>query len=314
MATKTAARKTTPLVEVTVIEAGYGFGHSGRSVGQVVALANTGDDYLNGVELARFGRSYREICGNCRGSGFLPHDADIAEGVCFRCGGSGIGKQIGAGTVEELTKVLIRRAKARARTAAQREAKFEAARVAYVAWIAANPHIAEIGARFGSLTDCGCERAEHWRECNNGSCWERIREVRDTHDAALLELAGYVMGRIITEKQVTLLLELAAEHEVKAAARKVKAAKVAERNWLGFTGEKISATGTLARPYHSESEWGTSTIYKLTTVEGDVVTWFRTGFHEFEAGATVTLTGTVKKLTETEKYGKETVLTRCKVS
>ena len=72
--------------------------------------------------------------------------------------------------------------------------------------------------------------------------------------------------------------------------------------------------GTLAKPVWLDGTYGTTTIYKLTTTDGNTVTWFRTGFHEFEAGATVTLTGTVKKLSESEKYGKETVLTRCKVS
>jgi hypothetical protein len=320
MATKTATRKTAgkavALIEVNVIEARRTFGHSGHTVGQVVALTKTGDEYLDGIELARFGQSYREICGNCGGSGFLPFYAGIADGVCFPCMGAGTGKQIGSGTVEELTKVLVRRAKARARTAAKREEKFAAAKVAHVAWLAANPAVAEIAARFGSLTDCRCERAaaDQWRECNEETCWERQREVRNTHDGVLLELAGYATCRIITDKQVDLLIRLVAEHAIKTAAREVKASAVAERKWLGAEGEKISATGTLGRPYHSESAWGTSTIYKLTTDDGNVVTWFRSGYHQFEAGVRVTMTGTVKKLAESEKYGKETVLTRCKLA
>ena len=314
MATKTAARKTEALIEVIVVESAFRFGHSQRNIGQIVKLANTADEYLDNVEVARFGRRYLDICGNCRGIGFLAQYAGIAEGVCFACAGSGVGKQIGAGTVEELTKVIVRRAKARARTAAKREAKFEAARVAHVAWIAANPHIAEIAARFGSLTNCECERAEQWRECNNESCWERIREVRNTHDGLLLELAGYATCRIITDKQVDLLIKLIAEHGVKVAAREVKTAKVAEQKWLGAEKEKISATGVLGKPVYIDGDYGTRTLYKLTTADGNRVAWFRTGFHEFEAGVTVTLTGTVKKLTDSEKYGKETQLTRCKVS
>lgn len=316
MVAKTATRKAPASIEVTVIDAARRFGHSGYTLGQVVRLAKTTDEYLDGVELARFGQSYREICGNCGGTGFLPFYAGIADGVCFPCMGAGTGKQIGAGTVEELTKVIVRRAKARARTAAKREAKFAAAKVAHVAWIAANPAVAEIAARFGSLTDCRCERAtaDQWRECNEESCWEQQREVRNTHDGVLLELAGYATCRIITDRQVDLLVKLVAEHEVKVTAREARAVQTAEQKWLGAAGVKISATGVLGKPIYLDGDYGTRTLYKLTTADGDRVAWFRTGFHEFEAGATVTLTGTVKKLTESEKYGKETQLTRCKVS
>lgn len=303
MATKTATRQ----VEIVVVEAAWTFGFNGRSAGEVVRVV--GVEYMEGVEIARFGERYREICDTCQGSGFRPEYAGIFGGQCFYCKGSGLRELIGAGDPGELVKVLVRRAKSRERYAAKREAKFAAAAAAHKVWLVENPHIREIADRFGSLTHC-----EHEADCYREPCQEKAREVRNTHDPLLLELAGYASCRLITEAQTELLIKVAAEHEVRAAAHAVKTAKVAERKYLGAVGEKVAVTGTLAKPWWSEGDYGTSTLYKLTTAEGDVVTWFRTGFHEFEAGATVTLTGAVKKLRETKEYGKETQLTRCKIS
>lgn len=311
MATKTASRE----IEIVVVNPRAAFGLN-QVIGETVRIV--GVEYMEGVEIARIGDSYRELCYTCDASGFRPEYAGIFGGTCFYCKGSGLHQLIGSGTVAELAKVLVRRAKARDRAAAKREAKWAAAKAAHAAWLIANPAIADIAARFGRITSCEHELAAfaiaEYRECYREECNERISEIRDTHDPILLELAGAATCRVITDAQVRLLGKLVIQHAARVAAREAKAVKVAERKWLGAEKEKISATGTLAKPHHSESDWGSSTLYKLTTTEGDVVSWWRSGYHEFEAGARVTLTGTVKKLTDSEKYGKETVLTRCKVA
>jgi hypothetical protein len=296
------AKLTIQLTEVTART----FGHSGRTTGTVIQLG--GHPHLDGQQIARIGESYAEICGTCAGSGFRPEYGGIDAGRCWPCAGSGLGKMVGRGTAIEVARKIRNRAQAADRRAAKREAKWSEESRLHAEWLAANPQTAAIAERFGRLTECG-----HGGGCAREACWENRQQVADRHAPLLLDLAGRALYGALTADQALLLAQLSADHEVRAAAREAKEAKIAERKWLGVEKEKVSVTGTLGRPYHSESEWGTSTLYKLTTAEGDVVAWFRTGYHEFEAGTQVTLTGTVKKLAESEKYGKETVLTRCKI-
>lgn len=303
MAAKTATRE----VEIVVVNAEVMFGMDRPCYGEIVQVV--GIDHMEGVRIAHVGRSYREICDTCLGTGFRPEYAGLFGGTCFYCRGCGLRELIGSGTADELVKVLVRRAKARVRAAAKRQAKAAAESAAHKVWLAANPAVQEIADRFGRLGWCG-----HGGGCYRGACEAVRAEIRETHDPILLELAGAATCRIISEKQVALLSRLVEQHAVAVKAREVKAGKVAEQKWLGAEKEKISATGVLGKPVYLDGDYGTRTLYKLTTADGDRVAWFRTGFHEFEAGATVTLTGTVKKLTESEKYGKETQLTRCKIS
>lgn len=303
MAAKTATRE----VEIVVVNPSAAFGMDRPIPGQIVTVV--GIDHMVGVEIAQVGRNYREICDTCGGGGFRPEYAGLFGGRCFYCRGCGLHDLIGSGSAEELIKVLVRRAKARARAAAKRQEKADAASAAYRVWLAANPAVQEIADRFGRLGWC-----DHGGGCYREACEAVRAEIRETHDPILLELAGAATCRIITGPQVALLHRLVGEHADRVIAREAKAEKVAERKWIGTEGAKITVAGTLSKPVYFDGDYGTRTLYKLMTADGDSVTWFRTGFHEFEAGETVTLTGTVKKLTQSEKYGKETQLTRCKVS
>lgn len=290
-------------LEIQITEVGpRKWGYNGQNKGTLVLLS--GHPHIEGREIARFGTTYREICDTCQGTGFRPEYAGIHGGQCYYCTGSGLGKVAGTGTALELARKLRTRAQAADRRAAKRAEKQAQAATDYVNWLAANPEVREIADRFGHLDNC-----EHGGDCQHDACWTRRQANRRSHAPLLLELASYAAHRVITDKQVDLLIQLVIDHAERVAAR-----EATERKWLGAEKEKVAVTGTLGKPYHSESDWGTSTLYKVTTADGDVASWWRPGFHEYEAGTTVTLTGTVKKLRETEAHGKETQLTRCKVS
>ncbi len=233
------------------------------------------------------GNTYREICGDCDGTGYRPGYDFSDNGRCWPCNYSGLGKSIGTHSITELMKILERRAYGAAYRLRKAEEKATVAKAGHAEWYAANPEI-------HAVVDMARD----------------INEFNDEHSPLLLELAWRAAIKELTEKQVALLVKLTAEHEDKLAKR---TARDDVQVWIGEVGEKVTVTGTLAPIKHIESDWGTSTLYKLTTAEGCVVTWFRSGYHT-EDSETITLTGRVKKLAESEKFGKETVLTRCRVS
>jgi hypothetical protein len=62
---------------------------------------------------------------------------------------------------------------------------------------------------------------------------------------------------------------------------------------------------------------GLTTIISMVAEDDDnqyPLVWFATGLHEYQSGDEVLVSGTVKDRNEHEKYGKQTILTRCKIS
>jgi len=315
MGTKTATR-----LKVEITEVGpRSFGYNGRARGMVVRLS--GHPTIEGREVVRFNGVCREICETCHGSGFRPEYAGIFGGQCFYCTATGLGAVFGKGSALELARKLRNRAQATERREAKRAAEVERKNaeraIGHEVWKAANSHLAGIVAEYGRFVAC-----EHWSltsgPCYREVCEEARRDAEEIYYPELIHTAYTAMWRALDTQETARLAELAAMQEERTAKRLAAQERTAAKRWIGAEGAKVTVTGTLAKPFHLESTFGyrttTSTLYKLTTPDGDVVTWFRTGFHTFEAGETVTLTGTVKALKETEKYGKETQLTRCKIS
>jgi hypothetical protein len=270
----------------------------------------TGGDLveINGNHVALFAQGYREICPECTGTGYRPGYAFSDQGRCWPCNYSGLrpGKFRTAVEMDRLFRTRVTRAANAAKKAAE---KWAVAKAEYYTWLAARPEIAAIAAEFGNVGYCGHGSDCYWELCDINSY-----NARQGIAPLLLELAGYASLRVITDAQAALLVKLAAEHAAKLAERAIAAQKAAERAWLGEEGAKITVTGTLTSVRHIDGDYGYSTLYKVTTAAGDVATWFRSGYHEAQEGAAITLTGQVKKLNESEKWGKETVLTRCKIS
>jgi hypothetical protein len=185
-------------------------------------------------------------------------------------------------------------------------------------WRAAHAELLPAVERFSAFMICDHMRAEGG-VCYRELCMVAVNEAREAYSPTLLDLAYQATYRALEADQMQMFVELIAKNEVREAKRAAAAERAAAKTWIGREGERVTVSGTLAEPRHFDTEIGygrtsTSTLYKLTTAEGNTVTWFRTGFHMFEAGTTATLTGCVKALKESEKYGKETQLTRCKIS
>lgn len=318
-----APRRAAAKLEIVISEvAAREFGHSGKSIGMVVRLS--GHYTIEGREVVRFGQTYREICDTCYGVGYRPEYSHIDDGICYPCRGAGTLQVFGEGTALELARKLRDRAVAAERREAKRTAAWEKAKADHVVWLAERPEVQGWVAQFGSLLNmCEHEATEEaraqYRECYREECIARQEQIRRDHDIQLLEIAAQASIRVISDAQVDFLRKLVAQHAVRVAAREAKAVRVAAQEWVGAVGDKITVTGTLAEPKHFDSEIGygrtsTSTLYKLTTEEGNVVTWFRTGYHTPATGETITLTATVKKLAESERFGKETQVTRGKIA
>ena len=312
------ARKNTQVITLELIAHRVEFGTTtARSTGSLYRIVDS-LDVIGGREIAKFGTTFRELCAACEGTGYRPGYGFSDSGRCWPCNYSGLGRKVGSGTLEELAKVLTRRVKDAARRAARRNAeanaKAAAAEAALGDWKAANPELAAASLKYVALGFCS-HTLPGGVPCREDRCiGEAYYTIRETHSDTLFALAWTATWRALDARETA---DFAFEVERQAkrdAAREAKAAQAAAKVWLGAEGQKLTVTGTLAAPYRSENEWGTSTLYKLTTADGNVVTWWRSGWFDFEAGETVTLTGTVKKLVESEKYGKETQLTRCKVS
>ncbi len=310
------AKLVIELTEVGVREFGT---TTARSRGMVVRLS--GHYTIEGREVARFGQTYREICEHCEGTGYRPGYGYSDGSRCWPCNYSGlIGRKFGSGTALELARKLRDRARAAERRDAARaavNARREVERAAgLAAWTAANGHLAETVAKFSPFLAC-----EHW-SLTSGPCYREVCEAaryaaEEIYFPELLQLAYTARWRALDGEETARLEALAARQAERDAKRLAAEVRTAAKKHLGQVGEKITVTGTLAKSIFFESNFyggSGSTLYKLTTAEGDTVTWFRTGFHSFDGGEAITLTGTVKALKETEKYGKETQLTRCKIS
>lgn len=112
------------------------------------------------------------------------------------------------------------------------------------------------------------------------------------------------------------LQEREAREVAQVAQAKARAAAVGrEPQHLGAIGQRLTIPVTVEFSRSFDGQYGTRTLVKFRTAEGDLVQWWATGFFEVENGAQVTVTGTVKAH-ETDRYSKEpvTVLTRCKVA
>jgi hypothetical protein len=86
--------------------------------------------------------------------------------------------------------------------------------------------------------------------------------------------------------------------------------------WLD--GDKVkNLEAKVLRASISQGYYGTTTIVAMVSEDDDYqypMVWFATGSHELKPGEMVTVSGSVKDRNEHPKYGKQTILTRCKIS
>lgn len=87
-----------------------------------------------------------------------------------------------------------------------------------------------------------------------------------------------------------------------------------QSQYVGKVDGKIEATGTITFIKHFPSQYGTKTLVKVITNEGNILTWWASKFiAESETGNFVKITGTVKSQ-EVYNNEKQTTLTRCKMA
>jgi hypothetical protein len=132
----------------------------------------------------------------------------------------------------------------------------------------------------------------------------RIAQAGETDE----KLSGYAASIVRAYQKAQ---EWAAERAEKAAGRK-------EKVFVGSAKERLkNLTVRVVRVRYTEGYYGTKTIVAMELAVGDEqvapLTWFASGSLEFEEGAEYTFTGTVKEHKDDARFGKQTIVNRCKL-
>lgn len=98
-----------------------------------------------------------------------------------------------------------------------------------------------------------------------------------------------------------------------AEAKKQAFIATLNNEYAGSVGDKITTEATLTRYSTFDGDYGIMYVYNFKDVHGHVLVWFTSkALTAVNEGDTITIKGTVKKLSE-YKGIKQTILTRCKV-
>lgn len=98
-----------------------------------------------------------------------------------------------------------------------------------------------------------------------------------------------------------------------AEAKKQAFMATLNNEWAGDVGDKITTEATLTGYSSFDDQYGVMYVYNFKDVQGHVLVWFTSkALTTVNEGDTITIKGTVKKLSE-YKGIKQTILTRCKV-
>jgi len=152
--------------------------------------------------------------------------------------------------------------------------------------------------------------------------WIRSDETKasiDDSNEYMWNLLVICKDVIVSAKHTGIAASLIAAYQ-KHIQREIEKSATKPSEWLVSTdGAKVTTMVTCSRVTPIESQWGTTYAINFMTKEGDKVTWFASNpFNKDNTPMCVEegvyeLTGTVKSLDNSPKYGKTTTLTRCKV-
>ena len=160
--------------------------------------------------------------------------------------------------------------------------------------------------------------------------WEALRPVAEDYTAAatMVEWAKALDGASDYEHNLKVALSagyvdprnvglavsvVSVYRRAMEKAEAVKAPSRPDSGYFGTLGTRYTLQGlTVKATRYCETAYGVSTLVVFEDAEGHTFKWFASGSHEFEAGSTVNIKGTVKKHGE-YKGRKETMLTRCAV-
>lgn len=242
-------------------------------------------------------RVYRELCDACDGTGYRPGYAFSDNSRCWPCDYSGLrGK---GRTKEEMDRLFRTRA---TRAANQRRKVEELARKAqaeHAEWFAAlNPVAREV-----IKTVLDAVKIDEERPARYGC----ICIIEDAgFPEKVIERAWMAETMILGAAELAFLVADYQKHVDRAAAQAV-------RTFMGTEKQRITFTGKVVFTKVIEGYYGSTTLVKFEDEQGNVATWFASGFQDVQRDERFTVTGTVKALEDSEKYGKQTILTRCKL-
>jgi len=254
----------------------------------------------------------------CRVENGMPVPHPNANGVCFKCGGSGtITKEVRLYTDEEYKKMENANIKAAEKRASEREAKMKAEYDEKKAkWIEENGFNAEgltyvyfpnnsynvketlkdEGFRFSSTLMWHCSYIPVGYE-------DKVIEIKMTD---LVEFSAWGEGHYI----------IGAKEEVDAAMRDARRTGGCPSEWIGDPKDKIYGLSvTLTDIHNYNSKYGVSSIVRFETESGNIVKWFTSTNIDLEIGSKVLVSATIKEniIDKYEDDMKVTIITRAKL-
>lgn len=273
-----------------------------------------------GTPLVKDGKMYQKVktkCDRCGGLGLIASRVEngqiipipVANGVCFKCGGSKyICKEVRLYTVEEAEKMEKRNEAARVKRHEEQEAKMKAEYAGKKAkWIEDNGFSAE-GVTYVAIGDTYSIKDElkaagftyspvlKWHKATPDENYQTIKVDMDS----IVEFSAWGTGSYKTGAG-DLINELLDATQPKSNSE-----------WVGETGSRISMEVTFVKRHGFMGKFGASNVYTFEDDNENLYTWFSTVEVKHEIGDRFILTGTVKEHSE-YKGTKSTVLSRCKI-
>jgi hypothetical protein len=280
-------RSDAPPAVIGGLVVGGGVNGSSRWTGRAVDVA--GRSFV----VTDDGRVWK-ACKRCGdGRGRLPSQAHVMGGVCFACGGAGLGPVVPGGmdeARETVRRQILAAASAARRATAKADAAAETARAGRGAWEAEHPDLAAGLDAVVELARSGVEVHGHLHEL----AFEAMRE-----GCLSVEDAAYA-GGLLAER----------EAEVRAAAAREEARRAFR--WVGSVGERIEVAGTVVVAVTVDG-WHPGSSQRLVVVEsGTTLVKVSTAARWADTvrrGDTITVGGTVKAHVRWDG-AEQTVLTR----
>lgn len=152
----------------------------------------------------------------------------------------------------------------------------------------------------------------------NSLNWVRALTEEDLSNDYLYNLFAVCQKDSIRYRQFGIAASLIQAYQRAEQDRIKREQRTADKadSFLGEVKEKIGFTGTVLRVNWRESiyaESGSAPVYTFRTEDGHEATWFSSKDLELEQGDKVNVTGTIKSLDDHPRFGKSTIITRCKV-
>lgn len=257
-------------------------------------------------------------CPKCGGKGYIPGYEHVEGGVCFLCGGTGVGSRKVVVRTEEYNQKLINARLEKARkTAGKRNAEFlksQGFSEAGETWIVAGDtfkikdELKAAGARFNNTF--------LWHFDHEVSEFPTIKvTINDKLTRLNTDTEEYedTIGHYYNDGTLSFGDEWPIECYVKALREKWEVDNAPKTEWYGSVKDKVDLKVKLVRRGSYDTMYGTTMVYTFETDDGHQLVWKTGSWLEQEIGSEVTLKGTVKAHTE-YKGIKQTELTRCKVA